>query len=745
LSTAEAAARLLKWGPNALPEEVPSRWRRLLGRLWGPVPWMLEAAILLELVLGHRVQAAIIAALLLTNALIAFVQENGSRGALALLKSKLEVMTRVLRDGTWMQIPARELVPDDVAHVRMGDLIPADAQLLSGSLSVDLAPLTGESLPRQIGSDEQVYAGCIVVKGEADIAVLATGKATKFGRVAELVRLGSAPGHIERVVVSVARGLVALEVALALAIVGFAVATHLLPHEIVPYCLILLIASVPVALPATFSLALALESRELARQGVLVTRLPALEDVAGMDVLCTDKTGTLTQNRLLASRVSPVDGFSPDDVVAAAALASDSATQDPLDLAILRLPSAATAGVERERFLPFDPLTRRSEAFIRVSGGIERAVKGAPSTVASLVEHVPADFEAQVGALGKEGARVLAVARGPAQAMKLVGFLGLSDAIREDSAPSVAALRELGVRVVMATGDTLPTALGVAKAVGIAADGVLAGMFPEDKFKLVKAHQARGSIVGMTGDGVNDAPALKQAEVGIAVANAVDVAKAAASLVLTSPGLSTIEAAVRAGRSVFQRMRTYTLNKVVKTLQVSLYLTVGLFWMREMVVTPRLILLLLFANDFVTMSLSTDNVVASSRPERWDVRGLLKTAAGVAAGWLCLGFVGLWATTHWLRLPLGQVQTLGFLMLVFTGQATVYLVRERRHFWSSRPGTALVCATLLDVLGVMGLAVSGTSMTAVSAAMAASVLLGVVLAAVALDELKVRFLRAGGG
>ena len=760
LTTVEAGERRKQYGANALPESKANPWTDLAKRLWGPIPWMLEAALALELFMGRHVQAGVIAALLVTNAVVAFFQERKAGEALALLRQQLDVKTRVMRDGAWCSLSARELVPGDLTHLRVGDIAPADATLLEGQLLLDTSTLTGESMPREAKPGDATYAGTVVVRGEADALVDATGTRTRFGKTAELVRAGSAPGHIERVVVSVARALVAVDLVLVAVIVAYAVLKHLEPSEVAPYCLILLVASVPVALPATFSLALALGARELAEQGILVTRLAALEDLAGMDVLCTDKTGTLTQNLLSVGGVKAFGSRTPDEVLALAAMASDAATQDPLDLAILR-GSRAAPGQVRLRFVPFDPLTRRSEAFFATAGAERRVVKGAPSAVSQLVTTPPKGFDAEVLALASAGNRVLAVAAGDA-ALELVGLVGLMDAPRDDTREAVAGLHALGIRLVMATGDAFPTAQSIARAVGLSPEGqalipgavlsdaslvsanVLAGVFPEDKFRLVGAHQRVGHITGMTGDGVNDAPALRQAEVGIAVSNAVDVAKAAASVVLTRPGLSSIEPAVLAGRRVFSRMRTYTLNKIIKTLQVSVFLTVGLLWTGEAIVTPRLILLLLFANDFVTMALSADRVTASLAPEQWNVRGLVRTASLLAAGWLTLGFAGVAVARTVLNVPLPQLQTLSFLMLVFTGQATVYLAREKGRFWKSTPGAALLWATGGDLVIVSALALSGTWMAAVPWQYAAGLFLAVLLGAGGLDELKVRLLSRGG-
>jgi H+-transporting ATPase len=760
LTSATARVRLQQYGRNALPEQKPRIWLKFLRRFWGAVPWMLEAAFLLEVVLGRHLQAGIIAALLVTNAVISFLQERRAENALAVLNQRLTVTSRVCRDGQWQQIASSELVPGDLVRLRRGDIVAADLRLVSGQLLVDRSSLTGESLPTEVSAEAEVFAGCTVARGEANAIVTTTGSRTRFGKTAELVRTGGAPGHIERVVLSVVRYLVALDVALVAVVAAYAFATRMEARDIVPYCLILLVASVPVALPATFSLSLALGAHELAQRGVLVTRLASIEDIAGMEVLCTDKTGTLTRNELALAGCVPFDGHQREEVVQLAALASDEATQDPIDLAILRASdrpnSSITPAVERLQFIPFDPGTKCSESEVCVDGKPVRVIKGAPRVVAARVKRVPVSFAEAVTSLAEDGQRVLAVASGPQTVLDLIGLVGLRDTPREDSSQTVAALQQSGVRVVMVTGDTLPTAMSIARKVGIhgpgrvldpgsaasdsslVGDDVLAGVYPEDKYHLVRGHQADDRVVGMTGDGVNDAPALKQAEVGIAVRDAVDVAKAAASLVLTTAGLSGICVAIDVGRQVFQRMFTYTLNKVVKTIQVSVYLTLGLLWTGQMVVTPRLILLLLFANDFVTMSLSSDNVIASTRPDRWRISALVATAFGIATGWLAFSFGALYVGRNVLLLPLGQLQTFSFVVLVFSGQATVYLAREKRAFWKSLPGRALLTSTFVDLCAIAALAISGVWMSPLSWKIVAGLFGATVVSTLVLDWVKCR-------
>ncbi|MFH1819674.1 MAG: plasma-membrane proton-efflux P-type ATPase [Pseudomonadota bacterium] len=760
LSAAEAALRLTQFGPNEIAEEKPHPLLALLRKFWSPVPWMLEVTIVLQLVLGKPDEAAVIAVLLVVNAVLGYLQEGRANKALALLRQRLDIQARVLRDGRWQRVPARNLVPGDAVHVRMGDLVPADLRLAEGQVQLDQSSLTGESLPVEAGPGSEAYSGSVVTRGEASGEVLATGGGTRFGKTAELVRGAKTVSHLEAVIFGIVKYLVLLDGVLVVALLAYAVATGMPLTEVVPFALILLVASVPVALPATFTLATALGALELARRGVLVTRLSAIEEAAAMDMLASDKTGTITANSLNLAALKPAGTTTENDLLRWAALACDEATQDPIDLAILaaaRERKLLEHPPRRIRFTPFDPQTRRSETLFEENAPTRRAVKGAALEVAALAG--APDVAAEVEALAASGYRVLGVAISDETALQFAGLVALQDPPRQDSAALVESLRQLGVRVVMVTGDGQATARTVARAVGIGERAcpasmlaenatpsimqcdVFAQVFPEDKFHLVQVLQHAGHVTGMTGDGVNDAPALKQAEVGIAVANATDVAKAAASLVLTNPGLSDVVAAVETSRRIYQRMLTYTLNKIIKTLEIAIFMSVGVMLTGVFVITPLLIVLLLFTNDFVTMSIATDRVAFSRKPERWHISTLMLTAVPLAALILVLSFSVFFAGRDLLHLPLAQLQTLIFVMLVFTGLGNVFLVRERRHFWQSRPSRWLMSATVLDLAVVCVMASQGILMTAISPALIAG-LLALALAYLAMmDFLKIRIFR----
>ena len=766
LSEAEAAERLARFGPNALAAERRHLLRQLVSKLTGPVPYLLEAAVVLELAAGKVTEAIIVAALVVFNGALSFVQEGRAANALSMLRSRLAVHARVRREGRWQLVDAERLVPGDVVHIRVGDIVPADLAVSGGTVSVDQSVLTGESADVEVAPGGTCYSGSIVHRGEATGEVTATGSHTYFGHTAELVRTAKTASHLEETIFKIVWALLALDGALVVAIIAYGLVTHLPASELLPFVLILVVATVPVALPATFTLATSVGALELVRAGVLVTHLSAIEEAAAMDLLCTDKTGTITENRLSVVAVRPFAGHSEGDVLSLAAAASDDATQDPIDLAVLQAAKDANApdAGRRRAFVPFDPSTKRSEATVRVDGSDVKVMKGTPAVVAALAQppppdtspdtppDTPPDMTETVTALASSGARVLAVAAGAGD-LRLAGLVALGDPVRSDSAALVAHLADLGVRVVMVTGDTAPTAVAVARQVGIGERvgsvddlrarksgeidfDVVAGVLPEDKLSLVERGQRTGHVMGMTGDGVNDAPALKRAEVGIAVSTATDVAKGAASLVLTDEGLGNVVAAVETGRRVYQRMLTYTLNKIAKTFQVSLFLGLGLLVTGAFVTTPRLVLLLLFANDFVTMSLATDRVGFSPRPDRWQVPALSIAALGVAVPWLAFAFGTFLVGRHVLGLGLAPTQTLVFVMLVATGQATIYLVRERRHLWASRPSLWMLGATVADLVVVTAFASRGILMAAVPLVDVGVLLAAVLAATLVLDLLK---------
>ncbi len=757
LSSAEVTRLLAEYGPNVIVEDKPNPLRQFFKKLWGPVPWMLEATLVLELILGNRIEGLIIAFLLVFNAILGFMHQQRAQNALNMLRNKLQIMARVLRDGAWIQVSSADLVPGDYVHLRVGDFAPADLTIVEGQVLVDQSALTGESVPVEREPGEPVYSGSVLRRGEASGQVTATGSRSYFGKTAELMRGAGSRSHAEALVMSIVRYLLLMDGVLVVAILAYALITGLPLLQVMPFALILLVASVPVALTATFTLTSAVASLDLSAKGVLLTRLAAVEESAAMNELCSDKTGTLTLNELTLSAMQAADGVDDEELLLMGGLASDERTQDPLDKAILQgLKEKGVSLPEKTGFTPFDPGTKRSEATFERAGAAWRAIKGAPHVVAEIAGAGGHFWEEAIADLAASGARVLGVAAGPEGRLAFLGLIALADPPRPEARGIIAELRKLGVRVRMVTGDSLATARVVAAELGM--EGVhiggreeigkgqicdiYAGVYPEDKYRLVETFQKIGHTVGMTGDGVNDAPALKQAEVGIAVSSATDVAKAAASMVLTEPGLNGVVEAVKTGRRVYQRLLTYTLNKIVKTIQVAVFLSLGLILFRQFVVTPLLVLLLLFANDFVTMSIASDNVRVSQSPDVWNVKVLIRTSLIIAVAWLVYIFAVFLVGKDVLDLPLPALQTLSFLGLVFSGLSNVFLVRERSYFWSSRPGGYLLLATIGDVILVSLLAHFGVFMAAVGWADIAILLGFTVIYIALLDLIKVPMLNA---
>src|SRR5580698_10075214 len=693
LTSDVASSRLQKDGKNEMPDTSANPLRNALTKFWAPVPWLLEASIVLQVVLHKYVEAAVIAGLLVFNAALAYFQEGRAQATLTALKSRLALNASVRRDGTWKIVPAVELVSGDLVKLSLGGVVAADVHLVDGSVLLDQSMLTGESLPKEAGAGVDTYAGALVRRGEATAEVTATGVHTKFGRTAELVRTAHVVSSQQKAVLRIVRNLALFNGGI-IVLIGAYAWLHAMPWtEIIPLLLTSVLASIPVALPATFTLAAALGARALAKVGVLPTRLTALDEAATINVLCSDKTGTLTRNQLSVTRVRPMPGFDEPHVLGMAALASSDGGDDSVDAAIR---SAAAqkpaAGLPKlASFVPFDPTTKISEATATdARAGQERIVKGAFTVVATMAAPAPA-AAAIADDLEKQGFRVLAVAAGVPASLQMLGFIALSDPPRPDSASLIAELKTLGVRTVMVTGDAPATAAIVAHDVGLQGAvcppgtipeavepedfAVFAGILPEGKFNLVKAFQKNGNTVGMCGDGANDAPALRQAQIGIAVSTATDVAKSAAGVVLTEPGLGGIVAAVKEGRVTFQRILTYTLNSVLKKIVQVFLLAAGLIMTGHAVLTPMLMVIVMITGDFLAMSLTTDRVRPSKMPNSWQIGRI--TVAGAILGICFLAFSTAILAVGEFELHLGieAIQTLSVVAIVFGSQATTYVIR----------------------------------------------------------------------
>jgi len=759
LTSEEARTRLTKYGPNAMPDTGVHPLRMALAKFWAPVPWMLEAAIVLELVLGKYVEASIIAVLLLFNAVLGWFQESRAQATLAALKSRLALTASALRDGLWKTMAASELVPGDVVKLSLGGVVAADVKLTGGEILLDQSMLTGESVPIEAGVGIQTYAGALIRRGEAEAEVTATGAHTKFGRTAELIRTAHVVSTQQKAVLRVVRNLAIFNGVMIIILVAYCWYLKMPVTEIIPLVLTAVLASIPVALPATFTLASAIGARALGKLGVLPTRLSAVDEAASMVVLCADKTGTLTQNALTVTTVRPMPGFDEAHVLVLAALASSDGGQDPVDEAIHKaaVRRNVTDGPKLAVFTPFDPAKKMAEATATDStGSLQHILKGAFATIAGLAQPSP-DAAVTAKELEGQGFRVMAVAAGLPAAMKLAGLIALSDPPRKDSAALVSELRGLGVRTVMVTGDAPATAAIVAKAVGL--DGavcppgpipdpvhpeqyaVFAGVLPEDKYKLVKAFQNGGHTVGMCGDGANDAPALRQAQMGIAVSTATDVAKSAAGMVLTEPGLSGIVAAVKEGRTTFQRILSYTLNSITKKTFQVLFLTIGLVMTGHAILSPLLMVLIMITGDFLGMSLTTDNVRPSPAPNAWRIGNLTIAGVTMGIGELAFCISVLVFGIYRMRLGIEALQTLAFVAIVFGNQATTYTNRERRHLWSSRPSSWLIVSSIADVLIASTLAIGGVAMKPLPVLMVAGMFAAAVVFAFLLDWVKVPVFR----
>jgi H+-transporting ATPase len=733
LSPAEVDLRRKENGYNEVALQKRHPIPEFLRKFWGISSWMLELIIVLSAVLRKYSDLVVVSALLIINAVLSFTQERRAAGVVEALRKRLQVSARVRRDSTWEVIPARELVPGDIVRVRPGDIIPADVKLLSGSLTVDQSALTGESKDADKKPGEVVSSGSVVHRGEGNGVVILTGAKTYFGRTTELVQQARPKLHIEAVVAKVVRWLFVIVGALLGVVVILSLIRSAALVEMVPLVLVLLMSAVPVALPVMFTVSMAVGSKELAKRGVLVTRLSASEDAAIMDVLCVDKTGTITMNQLAVTGVIPLEHATEADVLFAGALASQEANQDPIDLAFLaaakerhifdNLPKISPVS-----FSPFDAKNRRTEAVVEQNGQRLRVMKGAVQTIAEACGLQPPairDLEARVSESAAKGYRMLAVARGSETgAPTLIGLVSLFDPPRPDAKQLIAALQDRGVAVKMLTGDALAIASEIATGVGLpkiqrmadlkaasaqaedktadlfaGADG-FAEVYPEDKYIVVQHLQAAGHVTGMTGDGVNDAPALRQAEVGIAVSTATDVAKGAASVVLTEPGLTNIVALVEQGRTIYQRILTWIINKISRTILKAAFVAIAYVVTGKFVVSAFAMLLLTFMTDFAKIALATDHVRPSKKPETWKIGGFITVSVILGVAMVAEALLLLWIGWSYFGLATNDsaLYTSSFLMLLYFAAFSVASARERRPFWSTMPSKALMAALMADAL-----------------------------------------------
>ena len=728
LSKEEVERRLREYGYNEIPEKRTHPLIKFLSYFWGPIPWMIELAAILSFIIEDWVDFWIIITLLLLNGFVEFWQERKAENVIAYLRKKMAVRARVLRDGEWKIIDARFLVPGDVVRIRLGDIVPADVRIVEDTVvEVDESALTGESLPRAKKKGDIVYSGSIVRRGEALAVVVATGASTYFGKTVKLVSEAKTQSELQKMIIRLGDYLIALAVAviLIMLVVEVFVRHGSLLHAL-KFSLVLAVASIPAALPAVLSVTMAIGAMELARRQAIVTRLVAIEELAGVDVLASDKTGTLTKNELTVGDVHPLPGFSASDVIFYAALASREEDKDPIDMAILR--KAKELGVLREykliRFVPFSPETKRTEAIVEVDGRRIHAIKGAPHVVLEVVgagEDVRKEVMEAVHALAENGFRTIAVAANG----KVVGVIPLFDPPRDDAPLAVRAIQEMGLRVKMVTGDHVAIARYIARLLGIGervvtaeemdrlkgeekarvieeAD-VFAQVLPQHKYEIVTALQSRGHMVAMTGDGVNDAPALKKAHCGIAVAGATDAARAAAAIVLLQPGISVIADALKTARRIFQRMESYVIYRLTETIRVLFFLATSILAFNFYPINSTMVILLAILNDIPILMIAYDNVSEPRRPARWRPKKIMALSTAIGVAGLVSSFLLLYIGVSVLHLPENALRTFIFLKLIVAGHSTLFITRSKRYFWDPPyPSKRLLAAILgTDIVGTL--------------------------------------------
>ena len=744
LSQSEAERRLARYGPNQIEEKQANPLLKFLSYFWGPIPWMIEAALILSAVARHWPDFFIILVLLLANAVVGFWEEHQAGNAIAALKAKLANKARVKRDGKWVTPEARELVPGDVIRLRLGDIVPADVRLLDGdAIELDQSALTGESLPVERKAGEAAYSGSIIRQGEIEALVYGTGANTYFGKTAKLVQEAHTVSHFQRAVLKIGDYLIVLAVALVAVIISVALFRGDPILTTLQFALVLTVAAIPVAMPTVLSVTMAVGARLLARKDTIVTRLAAIEELAGVDVLCSDKTGTLTQNKLTLGEVFSVNDMPADQLILNAALASRAENNDTIDMAVLGglQDDRALHDFQVTHFQPFDPVHKRTEATVEgPDKKVFKVTKGAPQVVLALCANATEVTPAVDGAVNEfaaRGFRALGVARADEDGQwQFLGVLPLFDPPREQAKETIATARQMGVSVKMVTGDALAIAREMSAKLGLGvnimeasgfgdskqnvteqlavsiekADG-FAQVFPEHKFRIVDVLQQRGHIVGMTGDGVNDAPALKKADCGIAVSGATDAARAAASIVLMTPGLSVIIDAIKESRNIFQRMNSYAIYRITETLRVLLFMTLSILVFNFYPVTAVMIVMLALLNDGAILSIAYDNVRYKSQPEAWNMPMVLgvSTVLGIAGVVSAFGLFYLGERLFHLDRP--HIQTLMYLKLSVAGHLTIFLTRTRGPFWSIRPAKILFLAVVGTQLIATFIAVYGFFMT----------------------------------
>jgi H+-transporting ATPase len=758
LNDADVQTQRKQYGFNEIPVKQVGPVMGTLKRMWGPIPWLLEAAMLFELFLGKIPQAIVVFLLLVFSAVIGEIQEKRAKKAIGYLHQQLQISVRTLRNGIWQTMLSRELVPGDIVHVKVGDIVPADVEIINGNASVNESALTGESIDVNKKAGETIFSASTISHGEVIASVTAIGVKSSFGKTAELVRTAEPPGRLQTLLFKIVRYLAYLDVILAVILVITAFIHGTPWQELLPFLVILFIATIPISMPSSFAVANSLEAKNLAKEHVLVTGLTGIQEAASMNVLLVDKTGTLTNNRPEIAEIVPLGQLKDTDILKLAAAASDDTSSDSISTAILgAFRKQKTDIPERVSFTGFDPVGKVSKAQILQNGNLVNIVMGSPIIIGEIAS-APGDFTDQVNLLSSKGSRVLAVASGENDKLVCQGLIALADSPRDDAKASIEKIRKLGIRIIMLTGDTAGTARAIAGQVGIGDrigtlkdalsnpldfDG-FANVFPEDKYKIVLALQKLGMVVGMTGDGINDAPALKQADVGIAVSTATDVAKSAARVVLTKPNLSDITEVIDGGHRVYRRMMTWTITKLARTAELAALLTFGFIFTGFFPVSLSLIVFIVVMNDMVTLTLGTDKAWPTLVPEKWNMPQLAKISAIFTIGWLALGLGLLWFYLKVQNLSADQISSLMFLFLMYSAMETIIMTRTRDPFWSFAPSRWVGGMVAINIVLATLMAAFGWVMAAVSLQSIAMLLIITIIAMLILDGLKVWYYRATG-
>jgi len=800
LSEQEAKERLKKYGLNEIPENKESLWHRIFRRFWGPIPWMIEIAAILSALVHHWEDFTIIMIMLFVNAGLDFYQEYKALNAIEVLKKKLARKAIVIRDGKWMEIDAKEIVPGDIIKIKIGDIIPADIKLIGGSdyLLVDQSALTGESLPVNKKPEDVAYSNSIIKQGEMTALVIATGLNTYFGKTVGLVEKAeqNQRSHFQKMVINVGNFLIIITIFMVGIIIFYGIKRHEPIFDLLEFSLVLTVSAIPVALPTVLTVVMAVGALNLARKQAIVSRLAAIEEMAGMDVLCSDKTGTLTQNKMTVGEIYTNNSHTTEEVIRYALLASREENNDPIEKPLfewaqkhnLKLPKHTL-----KKFIPFDPVRKRTESIIIIDGKEITATKGAPQVIIELCDLNEEDKKSvyeKVEEFAKDGFRTLGVAYKLTDESKFhfLGLIPLFDPPRPDSKEAIEEAKKRGVEVKMVTGDNVAVARYIAKILGIGeniysirelknethdeyvelakiiskallktmnlseeeiqkkvneivklvkkeiereqklikgsvkrheseiikiieeANG-FAEVFPEDKYFIVDELQKRDHIVGMTGDGVNDAPALRKADVGIAVSGATDAARAAADIVLMAPGIKVIIDAIKEARITFERMKSYTIFRIAETIRIIIFMTLAIVIFNFYPLTALMIIILALLNDIPILAIAYDNTKIRRKPVRWDMHEMLVLSswlgiAGVISSFLIFYITMVYLKAHpeslaflpnvpnWINVNdekawLGFVQSLFFAKLVIAGHGTIYNTRIDDWFFK-KPWPSLI-------------------------------------------------------